>query len=386
VGVTGATGAIGVTGATGASFGVAASNYVVQAKRSADQTITSASDNIVQFNTSDFDPQSWLNTSTYRITPNIAGYYEVSFFAWFGSASASNNQYNAQARKNGSTFFIAQELATASSANSGVSMGGTRVVYLNGTTDYLDFTVYNGTGASVTLQATNGTWASAQLISYGTGATGATGQTGATGPAVTNASTLITGTLPDAQLSTNVALKTLLNQWLGMSLSGVDAGAPMLQNASQGYGSGVVHWTFFTPLVTTTVTSITFWSGSSAASGLTLCRFGIYTYDETTATLVARTDSNTGNFALANTAYNRVLSATGGYPTSYTLNAGTRYGVAVIQVGTTASTLVSSVLGPVTASQQNPKLSGYLTGQSDLPTPTTSVVGYTLRPYARLLP
>jgi hypothetical protein len=229
-------GSTGATGATGASFGVAASNYVVQAKRSADQTITSNVDTVVQFNTSDFDPQSWLNTSTYRITPNIAGYYQVSFFAWFASASAANNQYNAQARKNGSTFLLAQELATASASNSGVSMGGTRTVYLNGTTDYLDFTVYNGTSGSITLQATNGTWATASLISYGTGATGpvgVTGVTGATGPA--GSATIADGSITTAKLADPFTYDC-------GSYSAVAPSAPVTVSGVAGNGQVVLSW------------------------------------------------------------------------------------------------------------------------------------------------
>ena len=58
---------------------------------------------------------------------------------WWG-ANTSTNQVNVQIRKNGNSQAIYQRLSN--SVAIGFTMGGSKVVYLNGTTDYLDFTVY----------------------------------------------------------------------------------------------------------------------------------------------------------------------------------------------------------------------------------------------------
>ena len=124
-------------------------------------------------------------------------------------------------------------------------------------------------------------------------------------------------------------------------------------------------------------------SGSTAAAGLTLCRMGLYTYNETTATLVARTASDTTLFTTVNTSYQRSLNTTGGYPSTYTLTAGTRYGVAVAIVGTTAPTLAGKALA-VGVSSLTPRTNGTLSGQSDLPTSATGIGTAQGHPFGRL--
>jgi hypothetical protein len=109
---------------------------------------------------------------------------------------------------------------------------------------------------------------------------------------------------------------------------------------------------------------------------------GIYTFDETTATLVARTASDTTLFAATNTAYTRSLATAGGYPSTYTLVAGTRYGAAVIAVGTTAPNFAGRVI--VTAvGGLTPRMAGSLSSQSDLVASGTPVTAQA-NLYARL--
>jgi hypothetical protein len=188
----------------------------------------------------------------------------------------------------------------------------------------------------------------------------------------TDASTLTSGTLADGRLSANVALvsnvQSMLNQYDASASTTYVETAPRFFSSAAGTqvtGQGV--WSFFTPLKTITINRIVFISGS-AASGLTLARFALFTYDETTATMVARTDSDTTLFAAASTSYARALSTTGGYPASYTLQAGTRYGVAVLQVGTTVASIQSCNLGAQVVSQVLPKMQRYAGGLSDLAT------------------
>ena len=81
-------------------------SYFAQGKLSANQLITTGSDVVIQF-VDDYDPQSWWNISTYRFTPTVAGYYNVSLGVWFENMAASSSaQVNAQARKNGNSFIF----------------------------------------------------------------------------------------------------------------------------------------------------------------------------------------------------------------------------------------------------------------------------------------
>jgi hypothetical protein len=87
-------------------------------------------------------------------------------------------------------------------------------------------------------------------------------------------------------------------------------------------------------------------------------------------------------FTATRTVYTRALNTTGGYPATYTLTAGTRYGVGVIAVGTTMPQL-SGTTPPFEIATLAPKISAARSSQSDLGTVgslgTTSAV-----PYARL--
>jgi hypothetical protein len=92
---------------------------------------------------------------------------------------------------------------------------------------------------------------------------------------------------------------------------------------------------------------------------------GLYTVTESAATLVARTASDTTLFAATNTAYTRSFATAGGFPATYNLVAGTRYGVGVIQIGTTPAQLVGkfSQAGVTTLT---PRITAAVFGQSDL--------------------
>lgn len=189
--------------------------------------------------------------------------------------------------------------------------------------------------------------------------------------AVINASYLTTGTLPDARHSSNIPTWTSLNKFLNFPTTGIDIyPRGELTNTSTAQTSGQPFYAFFTPSTTVTVSAITMGTASTAGSGLTLARMGLYTFDETTATLVARTASDTTLFTAAATTYTRNFDTTGGYPSSYTLTAGTRYGVAVFSAGTTLPAYVmknvNNGVGNLT-----PRMAAVSTSATDLPTSIT---------------
>ena len=127
---------------------------------------------------------------------------------------------------------------------------------------------------------------------------------------------------------------------------------------------GTIAFYFFTPLKTTTVSQMTMISGTAAAD-LTLARMGLYTFDGTTATLVAQTANDTTLFTSASTVYARNFDTAGGYPATYTLVAGQRYGAAVIRTGVTAGTLLGYAPNAVLMNQL-PRVTAAMTSQTDL--------------------
>ncbi len=162
---------INFTGTTGGgSTGLTPSDYVVQGKLNANQSISANTDVIIQF-VDDFDPQNWWNASTYQLTPTIAGYYNIFVGVWLDNPGVTNNQANVQVRKNGNSFIIVQNPLNNVT---GQAFEASKIVYLNGTTDYVDFTIYQASTGSVNiLQGTangSGTWFSASLIVGGNSA------------------------------------------------------------------------------------------------------------------------------------------------------------------------------------------------------------------------
>jgi hypothetical protein len=160
---------------------------------------------------------------------------------------------------------------------------------------------------------------------------------------------------------------------------------PRITNSSGVLSSGNAYFTFFSPMWSATISNLTVVSANTAASGAQTVRLGLYTFDGTTATLVARTDSDVTLLGTTNTVFTRAFSTTGGYPSTYTLQAGTRYAIAVLYVGTTAPTVYTAFANiPAALSSLGPRLSGYVAAQTDLPTTSNSFTTTAIAPWGRL--
>ena len=171
---------------------------------------------------------------------------------------------------------------------------------------------------------------------------------------------------------------------LGMPTAAIDV-APRWDNQTATLVSGTTYFTFFTPLKTLNLDEISVSSAGTASAGATLVRFGLYTYDETTATLVAATASDTTIFSTRNTLYTRAFSTGGSLPANYTLQAGVRYGLAVLWIGTTAgNAYVAYGFAPGSVASLSPKLNGAITSQTDLPATATPVTTYNTGLWGRL--
>jgi hypothetical protein len=157
-------------------------------------------------------------------------------------------------------------------------------------------------------------------------------------------------------------------------------------NATTAISTNITYFSFFTATEALTVSNISFSSGSSPASGVTLVRFGLYTFDGTTATLVARTNNDSSRFTVANTIYTGALDSTGGFPTSYNLVAGTRYAVAVVVVASTPPQLAAVAFGAASTALMalSPRVVGYASSTSDLPATRDAFSGITHAYWSRL--
>lgn len=158
------TGSLLGTSSYAVNHAVVTSSYVCDGILNANQTFTTGSDQIIAF-VDYVDPNNWLASNQFK--PTIAGYYSVSFGAWLQNPGVSGNQVNAQMRKNGNSVIINQQPLNNAT---GISLGGSRIVQMNGTTDYIDWTIFQGSGSSANgtlLQGSangQGTWFSAFLL------------------------------------------------------------------------------------------------------------------------------------------------------------------------------------------------------------------------------
>ena len=130
--------------------------------------------------------------------------------------------------------------------------------------------------------------------------------------------------------------------------------------------AGTIYFSFFTPTVNMTISQISVATANIAQVGSTLTRFGLYTFDGTTATLVARTASDTTIFNSVGTVYPRSFNTTGGYPATYDLVAGTRYAFAYILVGATTMPQIVGMLTSSVVSALAPRVAGTRQSQTDL--------------------
>jgi hypothetical protein len=223
-----------------------------------------------------------------------------------------------------------------------------------------------------------------------TGPTGSQGDLGPTGP--TGPQGVIAGTSPvvyDSGTSTvsfdTDAYETTLVGSTNQGSTTVDV-FPRIGNFTGTPSSETTYFTFFTPRITTTVTSISVASASTQTTGQSLVRFGLYTIDGSgNATLVARTASDSTIFSALNTVYTRAFNTTGGYPADYTLTAGTRYAIGVVVVASTVGTVYTAFNAiPAPLSTLAPRVTGLVASTSDLPTNATSYSTSTVGIWARL--
>ena len=113
------------------------------------QTVSNATWTKVALNTKDFDTANAFDTTNYKFLPLVAGYYQISSLV-SGPSSNTQNQILA-VYKNGSALkYIgsSQNLNSTSVINAGPS--GSMLLYLNGSTDYIEMWIYQQTGGSIT--------------------------------------------------------------------------------------------------------------------------------------------------------------------------------------------------------------------------------------------
>jgi hypothetical protein len=112
------------------------------------QAISATTFTKIAFSTELYDTNSCYDNSTYRFTPNVAGYYQFNFAIY---SQTGNQLFITRTYKNGSYFVENHRLSGYSTAP---TIPGSVLVYANGTTDY--FELYGYGGGSTTIGSGDG--------------------------------------------------------------------------------------------------------------------------------------------------------------------------------------------------------------------------------------
>ena len=259
-------------------------------------------------------------------------------------------------------------LAAATAGTDYVSPGGDLGTPSSGTLTNCTFPTLN--------QNTSGTAAGLSstlaVASGGTGATTLTGLVKGTGTTAMVAATAGTDYLAPTDFEN-----------LGILTTGESTRPRGLSTGGISTGSGNVRLTYFTAAKTETINSIRTVC-TIAGTSPTLQRIGIYSIDGSgNLTLVASTATDT-TLWIAVTSYTKALSA------SFSKVRGTRYALGILYVGTGTAPSLSGLLpgGSAAEAGQPPRLSGFVSGQTDLPSSVTaaSISDTSNNHYAVLVP
>jgi len=103
------------------------------------QSLTNLTLTKIQFNTEEFDTNSnYDNATNYRFTPTVAGYYQISMTAGVATtgSSVANTQLTGCIYKNGSIFKFGGQTLLNNTYDMLCTVS--TLIYLNGSTDYVE--------------------------------------------------------------------------------------------------------------------------------------------------------------------------------------------------------------------------------------------------------
>jgi hypothetical protein len=126
--------------------GVAGTGPAFSAYQSSAQSVTNNTFTKVSLQTEEFDTNNNFDSTTnFRFTPTVAGYYQVS--GSFNPQVATGLNI-LSIYKNGARF---KDFSAADVSGNGGSVNGSALVFLNGSTDYVELYCYQLSGGTATL-------------------------------------------------------------------------------------------------------------------------------------------------------------------------------------------------------------------------------------------
>jgi hypothetical protein len=131
------------------------------ANRTAAGTIASAVYTKIIFSTVEYNIGNGYDSTLGRFTAPVAGYYLINMAIFFGAPSTGERIV--RLTKNGSNSKYGADTINGSATIT----HGSWIVYMNGTTDYIEVHAYQNSGSSISIAETNGTWLQGHLLIEG---------------------------------------------------------------------------------------------------------------------------------------------------------------------------------------------------------------------------
>jgi hypothetical protein len=131
------------------------SNPIFSVTRSGAYSAATGVNTRVPYNVVDFDTNSGWNNTSYQYKPSVAGYYHFTWGVLIDVATAGNTgEFFSAIYKNGAIHIWGCDIAAATNHYS--FSNGSCIIYLNGSTDYVEIYMYQYTGAAVNMEPSNG--------------------------------------------------------------------------------------------------------------------------------------------------------------------------------------------------------------------------------------
>ena len=120
---------------------------------SSNQSVSTGTWTKAQLNTKDFDTANCFDSTTnYRFTPNVAGYYQINGSITPDSGVAFGTGVYVAIYKNGNSYRVGSVNNTSAGTASIPCISA--VIYLNGSTDYVELYAYFAGGSSMVIATT----------------------------------------------------------------------------------------------------------------------------------------------------------------------------------------------------------------------------------------
>ena len=110
------------------------------------QTLSHNTQTVIQYDTEDRDQQGWYDTSTYKYTPQVAGWYQIFASSYGYNFATQGVEYQTKILKNGTN--IAYSHNGHDNYGGGASTNISSIVYLNGSSDYVQGAAYQYNSAA----------------------------------------------------------------------------------------------------------------------------------------------------------------------------------------------------------------------------------------------